>query len=155
MAEVLITDGKERLLEIGTERICSCAPTHINCMTAKECIKNQLGVRALRRSGARAGTSRCRYRDSFWRERVVATRPWNPGTGGELGKPAGAGAGRAEIWALSVDSDSRHLHFSRRHVIQLSRPPPARSARSRDRRSAPELHQGVEIRQFASCVKSG
>ncbi len=32
------------MLEIGTERICACPPTHINCMTAKEWLKSQLGV---------------------------------------------------------------------------------------------------------------
>ena len=32
------------LLKIGHERICACPPTHINCMTAKEWLKSQLGV---------------------------------------------------------------------------------------------------------------
>ena len=31
-------------LPIGNERSCSCEPSHINCMTAKEWIKAQLGV---------------------------------------------------------------------------------------------------------------
>jgi DNA modification methylase len=31
-------------LSIGTERICNCPPGHINCMTAKEWLKSQLGV---------------------------------------------------------------------------------------------------------------
>lgn len=31
-------------LPIGHKRICQCAPTHINCMTAKEWMKSQLGV---------------------------------------------------------------------------------------------------------------
>ena len=31
-------------LTIGCERTCSCPPTHINCLTAKEWIKCQLGV---------------------------------------------------------------------------------------------------------------
>jgi len=31
-------------LDIGFTRTCECAPTHINCLTAKEWIKNQLGV---------------------------------------------------------------------------------------------------------------
>jgi DNA modification methylase len=31
-------------LNIGFKRTCSCPPTHINCLTAKEWIKNQLGV---------------------------------------------------------------------------------------------------------------
>jgi DNA modification methylase len=34
----------EKKLMIGHERTCSCEPTHINCLTAKEWIKNQLGV---------------------------------------------------------------------------------------------------------------
>lgn len=33
-----------KLLRIGTERICSCPAGHINCMTAKEWLKSQLGV---------------------------------------------------------------------------------------------------------------
>src|SRR6266581_4338551 len=32
------------LLEIGHTRICNCGPTHINCMTAKEWMKSQMGV---------------------------------------------------------------------------------------------------------------
>ena len=31
-------------LNIGFERTCNCGPTHINCMTAKEWLKSQLGV---------------------------------------------------------------------------------------------------------------
>jgi len=31
-------------LSIGFERICNCEPTHINCLTAKEWLKCQLGV---------------------------------------------------------------------------------------------------------------
>lgn len=31
-------------LHINYQRICSCGPTHINCMTAKEWLKSQLGV---------------------------------------------------------------------------------------------------------------
>ena len=31
-------------LPIGTERTCSCPPSHINCMTPKEWLKSQLGV---------------------------------------------------------------------------------------------------------------
>jgi DNA modification methylase len=34
----------EGFIEISHDRICKCPPTHINCMTAKEWIKNQLGV---------------------------------------------------------------------------------------------------------------
>ena len=29
---------------ISYQRTCNCGPTHINCLTAKEWIKNQLGV---------------------------------------------------------------------------------------------------------------
>lgn len=31
-------------LDIGYGRLCDCKPTHINCLTAKEWLKNQLGV---------------------------------------------------------------------------------------------------------------
>lgn len=31
-------------LSIGCQRTCSCKPSHINCMTAKEWLKSQLGV---------------------------------------------------------------------------------------------------------------
>lgn len=31
-------------LDIGDQRTCNCAPTHINCMTAKQWLKSQLGV---------------------------------------------------------------------------------------------------------------
>ena len=31
-------------LNIGFQRTCNCGPTHINCMTAKEWLKSQLGV---------------------------------------------------------------------------------------------------------------
>lgn len=33
-----------KILEIGSHRTCQCPPTHINCMTAKEWMKSQLGV---------------------------------------------------------------------------------------------------------------
>jgi DNA modification methylase len=32
------------LIEIGHQRTCSCPPSHINCMSAKDWIKSQLGV---------------------------------------------------------------------------------------------------------------
>ncbi len=32
------------LLQVGTERTCDCKPSHICCLTAKEWLKNQLGV---------------------------------------------------------------------------------------------------------------
>ncbi|HZU04146.1 MAG TPA: DNA methyltransferase [Ktedonobacteraceae bacterium] len=45
------TDGKEvavevksKKLPIATKRLCACEPSHINCLTAKEWIKCQLGV---------------------------------------------------------------------------------------------------------------
>ena len=31
-------------INIGDERTCDCGKTHINCMTAKEWLKSQLGV---------------------------------------------------------------------------------------------------------------
>ena len=31
-------------LTVGNERTCDCKPSHINCLTAKEWLKNQLGV---------------------------------------------------------------------------------------------------------------
>ena len=31
-------------LEINYKRTCNCKPTHINCMTAKEWLKSQIGV---------------------------------------------------------------------------------------------------------------
>ena len=34
----------QRKLGIGYERTCECKKTHINCMTAKEWLKSQLGV---------------------------------------------------------------------------------------------------------------
>jgi len=40
-------DGRavsSKLLDIGFQRACQCPPTHINCMTAKEWMKSQLGV---------------------------------------------------------------------------------------------------------------
>lgn len=33
-----------KLIDIGHQRICQCKPTHINCLTAKDWLKNQLGV---------------------------------------------------------------------------------------------------------------
>jgi DNA modification methylase len=38
-----IADGRNKL-DIGYKRNCNCGPTHINCMTAKEWLKSQLGV---------------------------------------------------------------------------------------------------------------
>ena len=32
------------VLNVGNSRICSCPPTHLNCMNAKQWIKSQLGV---------------------------------------------------------------------------------------------------------------
>lgn len=39
------------LLEIGYTRTCNCPPSHLNCMTAKEWIKSQLGVWQFNYSG--------------------------------------------------------------------------------------------------------
>jgi DNA modification methylase len=38
------SEGYRHKLDIGHTRTCSCAPTHINCLTAKEWLKSQLGV---------------------------------------------------------------------------------------------------------------
>lgn len=35
---------KSNQLKIGTSRTCSCEPSHINCLTAKEWMKSQIGV---------------------------------------------------------------------------------------------------------------
>ena len=35
---------KSKRLKINHKRLCACGPTHINCLTAKEWLKNQLGV---------------------------------------------------------------------------------------------------------------
>lgn len=40
---MVITHGTE-VTELYNERFCSCPPKHINCLTAKEWIKSQLGV---------------------------------------------------------------------------------------------------------------
>ena len=37
-------DEKSKLIEIGYEKTCDCKPNHLNCQTAKEWIKQQLGV---------------------------------------------------------------------------------------------------------------
>src|SRR5947209_12134076 len=37
-------DVKSQKLDIATTRACECEPSHINCLTAKEWIKCQLGV---------------------------------------------------------------------------------------------------------------
>ncbi len=39
-----ITTPNRTKLNINHEKTCHCAPTHINCMTAKEWLKSQLGV---------------------------------------------------------------------------------------------------------------
>jgi DNA modification methylase len=36
--------GSERRLDIGYQRTCDCKPSHINCLTAKEWLKCQIGV---------------------------------------------------------------------------------------------------------------
>jgi len=37
-------DSFSRPIDIGYERICDCKESHINCMTAKEWVKSQIGV---------------------------------------------------------------------------------------------------------------
>jgi len=39
-----ISASSRTRLDIGYKRTCSCEPSHINCMTAKEWLKSQLGV---------------------------------------------------------------------------------------------------------------
>jgi DNA modification methylase len=41
---VAILTTRKKLLIIGNQRTCNCASTHINCMTAKEWLKSQIGV---------------------------------------------------------------------------------------------------------------
>ena len=36
--------GVDRPICVGSERTCECKPSHINCLTAKQWLKNQLGV---------------------------------------------------------------------------------------------------------------
>ena len=43
MAMAALTAQKKQL-SIGNQRTCNCAPTHLNCMTAKEWLKRQIGV---------------------------------------------------------------------------------------------------------------
>lgn len=38
------TESYGQKLQIGFKRVCNCKPKHINCMTAKEWLKSQLGV---------------------------------------------------------------------------------------------------------------
>jgi DNA modification methylase len=42
LASEISADSRD--LRIGSERTCSCPPNHLNCLTAKEWIKAQLGV---------------------------------------------------------------------------------------------------------------
>lgn len=42
--EQTYASGTENRLEIGTEKTCDCKSNHINCLTAKEWLKSQLGV---------------------------------------------------------------------------------------------------------------
>lgn len=37
-------DSKSKFLDIGFQKTCDCKPNHLNCQTAKEWIKHQLGV---------------------------------------------------------------------------------------------------------------
>jgi DNA modification methylase len=41
---MLKTDEKQKIIEIGYNKICNCPDNHINCMTPKEWIKSQIGV---------------------------------------------------------------------------------------------------------------
>lgn len=47
----MATAAAKEFLDIGTDRSCNCPPTHINCMTAKELLKSQLGVREFHYEG--------------------------------------------------------------------------------------------------------
>lgn len=38
------SDFRSKIFQIGTKRTCECAPSHLNCMTAKEWVKSQIGV---------------------------------------------------------------------------------------------------------------
>ena len=40
----MLVGKKGELLDIGTERICSCAENHLSCISAKEWMKSQIGV---------------------------------------------------------------------------------------------------------------
>jgi len=40
----LLIEREATPIRLGSERLCDCPPNHINCMTAKEWIKSQLGV---------------------------------------------------------------------------------------------------------------
>jgi len=44
MVETPPSESLAEVLSIGSERTCSCPPNHLNCMTAKEWLKSQLGV---------------------------------------------------------------------------------------------------------------
>jgi DNA modification methylase len=47
LVSTVLTEGDplwQAKLPISTKRICDCAPTHINCMDAKDWMKSQLGV---------------------------------------------------------------------------------------------------------------
>lgn len=44
MTKVLDQENKNNLLDINYERTCDCKSFHINCLTAKEWLKNQIGV---------------------------------------------------------------------------------------------------------------
>ena len=44
MTAMVVESQPQRKLDIGSERTCSCRPSHLNCLSAKEWIKCQLGV---------------------------------------------------------------------------------------------------------------
>jgi DNA modification methylase len=44
MAKKQLAEKKSKKLSVGYKRTCTCAPSHINCLAAKEWLKCQLGV---------------------------------------------------------------------------------------------------------------
>lgn len=38
-----VTSDNSQKLDIGTQKNCDCPPNHLNCLTAKEWLKAQLG----------------------------------------------------------------------------------------------------------------
>ena len=44
LGEGMVVELQDKRLVIDSERLCSCPPKHINCLTAKEWITSQLGV---------------------------------------------------------------------------------------------------------------
>ncbi len=44
MSDASVPQGPGKLLRIGSERLCDCPERHMNCLTAKEWLKAQIGV---------------------------------------------------------------------------------------------------------------